>query len=404
MAWLFKDELLDQLGTFPLGYIPYGGSDFGEVAAIAKAVGDGDSTTFYDTWVAAAERLATQATAALDAGRRASARQLYLRAACFYATSYRPLFGFPVDERLKAAFRQQIDAFEKGLALLDVPAEVLRVPLEGATMPAYVVHPQDERAGKAGPLLICTNGYDATVTDMFFATAVEAARRGYHCLMFDGPGQGAMLIEQGVPLRPDWETVIRPVVDVATTLPYVDASRIALNGWSLGGYLSPRAASGERRLAACVADPGLWSMTSGFGGLAAALELPPSALENVGDLPESALDALSQMIAETPRMYWSFVQRGFWANGVDNLRDYLRSIVAFTLEGRAQRIECPTLLTMAEEDPLGASAPKLYDALACPKRLVKFTAAEGAGMHCEHLNRSLLNRVTFDWLDEVLSQ
>ena len=75
MPYLFKDELLDELGTLPLGYIPYGGADFGEVAAVAEAVGDGDSSAFYDAWVAAAERCAAQAGEALHAGRRASARR-----------------------------------------------------------------------------------------------------------------------------------------------------------------------------------------------------------------------------------------------------------------------------------------------------------------------------------------
>lgn len=401
---LFKDELLDELGSFPIGYIPYGGADFGEVAAVAKAVGDGDEIAFYDAWVGAADRLSARAAEAFMAGRRASARQLYLRAACFYGTSYRPLFGSPVDDRLRAAFRKQMTTFEKALSLLDVPAETLRVPLEGATMPAYVIHPQDDRAGEAGPLLICTNGYDATVTDMFFATAVEATRRGYRCLIFDGPGQGDMLIEQRVHLRPDWENVVRPVVDAALELPYVDSSRIALTGWSLGGYLAPRAASGEPRLAALIADPGLYSVPSGFRDLAIAFDLPLSVLDNVGELDQHVLDELEKMIARTPRMRWSFEQRGYWVNGVDDLRDYLRSIVPYTLKDRAELIQCPTLLTMAEEDPLGGSAPQLFDALTCPKQLVKFTAAEGAGMHCEQQNRSLLNRTVFDWLDGVLSK
>jgi hypothetical protein len=33
---------------------------------------------------------------------------------------------------------------------------------------------------------------------------------------------------------------------------------------------------------------------------------------------------------------------------------------------------------------------------------VRFTAEQGANGHCEMSNRSLLNRVTFDWLDDVL--
>jgi len=40
----------------------------------------------------------------------------------------------------------------------------------------------------------------------------------------------------------------------------VDPTRIAVSGWSLGGYLALRAASGEHRLAACIADPGLFGI------------------------------------------------------------------------------------------------------------------------------------------------
>ena len=42
-------------------------------------------------------------------------------------------------------------------------------------------------------------------------------------------------------------------------------------------------------------------------------------------------------------------------------------------------------------------------AMMCPKKLVRFTAAEGAGDHCEMMNRSLVNRTVFDWLDETLA-
>jgi hypothetical protein len=102
-------------------------------------------------------------------------------------------------------------------------------------------------------------------------------------------------------------------------------------------------------------------------------------------------------------MRWSIVQRGFWVHGVDNLRDFFRSAEPFTLDGRAELIRCPTLLTAAENDPLATGAQALFDALRCPKELIRFTAAEGAGDHCEMTNRSLLNRRVLDWLDTVLA-
>ena len=55
-----------------------------------------------------------------------------------------------------------------------------------------------------------------------------------------------------------------PSSTLLSSMPVVDPDRIALNGWSLGGYLAPRAASGEHRLAACIADPGLWGMAWGL--------------------------------------------------------------------------------------------------------------------------------------------
>ena len=49
--------------------------------------------------------------------------------------------------------------------------------------------------------------------------AVPAFKRGYNCLVYDGPGQGEMLRIKKVPFRPDWETVVTPVVDYVLELP-----------------------------------------------------------------------------------------------------------------------------------------------------------------------------------------
>ena len=401
MGLLFKDEIHDEFGTWPLAYIPYGGADLGEVQAVARAVGDGDDGAFYGAWTAAGERLAAEAETALAAGRRISARELFLRASCAFAASYHPIYGEPVDPRLLAAFRRQIAAFDQALALSDPPVAPLRIPFETTSLPAYLI-PAAGHADEVRPLLILTNGYDATVTDMYFASAVAASRRGYHCLLFDGPGQGEMLYEHGVRLRPDWEAVVSAVVDLALTLPMVDPARIALSGWSLGGYLAPRAASGEPRLAACIADPGQPGLADAIRGFMVEFGVPPEAMTDLGKVDQEILDGLGQAVAADRKLRWSIVQRGFWVHGVDNLRDYLRSAEQFTMERRAELIRCPTLITLAEDDPLSAGAQAFFDALRCPKELIRFGTQDGAGDHCEVFNRSRLNRSVLDWLDGVL--
>ena len=401
MGLLFKDDLHDSFGTWALGYIPYGGADFGEVQAVARTVGEGDDGAFYEAWTGAGDRLVERGKEALAKGRRASASDAFLRAACHFGSSYHPLFGAPVDPRLVTAFRKQIAAFNDGLALLDPPVLPTRIPFGNHAFPAYFL-PAAGRAREKRPLVILTNGYDATVTDMYFASAVAASRRGYHCLFFDGPGQGEMLIEHGVHIRADWESVISPVVDFALELENVDPKRIALIGWSLGGYLSPRAASGEHRLAACVADPGLFGIAEQVRQMLVKLGASPNDVGDLGAIDDALLDRVAQIANADRHLRWSFFARGFWVHGVHSLRDYFRCVGDFTLSGRVESIACPTLLTAAENDPLSAGARAFYDALCCPKQLIAFTAAEGAGTHVEGFNRSLLNDRVFDWLDDVL--
>jgi hypothetical protein len=231
MTRLFHDELHEDFGTWPIAYIPYGGADFGEIQAVAEAIGDGDDGAYYDAWSAAGGRLSAEADATLAKGHAASARALYLKASAFYSTSFHLLYGAPVDPRLIAAFRKEVAAFDNGLALGPHPAAPLAIPFGETPLPAYFI-PAEGFETQVRPLIIFNNGYDCTITDTYFACAAAASRRGYHSLLFDGPGQGAMLYERAIPLRPDWEIVIKAVVDFAEKLPLVDARRIALSGWT----------------------------------------------------------------------------------------------------------------------------------------------------------------------------
>jgi hypothetical protein len=61
-------------------------------------------------------------------------------------------------------------------------------------------------------------------------------------------------------------------------------------------------------------------------------------------------------------------------------------------------ITCPTLIATAEDDDLCKDMPAFFDQLSCPKQLIQFSAAEGAGDHCESGARVLFHQRVFDWL------
>jgi len=403
MPLLSNNPMWEAFGTRALFYASYGGADFGECQATVARIGDdGDADAWHREWVATADRLAEAAAASEAGGHPVSAREAYTRAANYYRTSFQPLFGAPVDPRLSAAFEKESEALAAAARLADPPVEMVEIPFEDGSLPGMIVEPRGQ--GPVRGTIVHTNGYDSDLSEMYIAHVPAAIERGYRIVLFDGPGQGRNLIRDGKPIRPDWETVVGPVIDWVVSRPGVDPDRVVLAGWSFGGFLAPRAGAFEPRLAALVADPGQWDERD------ALLRFLPLTDEQKQDFPDIDPHALDEMEAQlagpegNPMLRWSLIQRGQWVHDKPNLFEALAELARFRLSDVADRIACPTLLTQAEEDPIAAAAEKLYDALTVERKaLVKFTTAEGAGRHCEANGRRLYHQRIYDWLDETLA-
>jgi pimeloyl-ACP methyl ester carboxylesterase len=398
MTLAFKDDLFDAQWLRTAGHGIYGGAEIGECFAAARAIREPDPASWHDAWRRMAAAVLAEAERSEAQGHLVSARGSYLRASNYFRASYTFLIGAPVDARLVEAYRQQRAAFGKAAALMRPAAERIAIPYGGTALHGWLLRAADDGAPR--PTLIVNGGYDSTAEEGYFFSGAAAVARGYTAILFDGPGQGAAIIEDDIVFRPDWEAVIGPVVDFALTRPEVDAQKIALLGISFGGYLAPRAASGERRLAACIADPGELSLLEEFRS-----RLPPflaRALPDRKPLLLTLLDAILRRRLGHPTAGWG-LRRCLWVHGVKTPLDYLKLTSAYSVAERARDIRCPTLVCQAEGDEIGITARPLYDALTCEKDFVTFTAAEGAGAHCETGARSLFNQRAFDWLDAVLT-
>jgi alpha-beta hydrolase superfamily lysophospholipase len=392
-----KDELLDAQTMRAVGVAPYGGADIGECLVTAGAVRGTDLTSWHSAWTSTATTVLALAESEQAAGRLESARQAFFRASSYFRTAGVMLLGAPLDTRLVESYTRQTSAFRSGAALLAEPPEILEIPYERTTLPGYFFRAGPEEGPRA--TVILTGGYDGTAEELYFLNGAAALARGYHVLAFDGPGQGAALIQQGLVMRPDWEAVMTPVVDYVLTRPDVDPARIALIGLSLGGYLAPRAASAEHRLAACIADGGSYDL------YADALRRIPGPLVGgvTGGQPMAAalLRRVLQALAGKPTAGWP-LRRGQLVHGVASPFEYLLALREYSLKGLAARITCPVLVCDAEGDDISASAPRLVEELTCEKQYLHFTVAEGAGDHCEAGARTLYHARSFGWLDSLL--
>lgn len=101
---------------------------------------------------------------------------------------------------------------------------------------------------------------------------------------------------------------------------------------------------------------------------------------------------------------WAFTH-GMYVTGTSSPRAFLAAMQAFNLtNGIAEQIICPTLVCAAEKDLyFQGQSQQLFDHLTCPKVMMKFTDAEGAGAHCEAGVSRLAYARMYDWLDETLS-
>lgn len=202
----------------------------------------------WDDWCAEFSKLAAEHVRVGDeaaaAGHALTAGNAYVRAASVYHWAS---FYFVHDQ---AQFRGALDAaaacYRKAAPLVRPAMELIDIEFEGVKLPAYLRKP----SGIARPpIAIFCPGGDSTKEELY-DLGQHIVDRGVAFLAFDGPGQG--LVSTQAKMRPDYEVVIRRVVDFVSDRSDVDASRLAVGGISYGGLFACRAAAFDERVRAAV--------------------------------------------------------------------------------------------------------------------------------------------------------
>ena len=193
-----------------------------------------------------------------ERGSLVSAAQAYQRAAWCYHLGK---FLWFEDVQLHAELRDRaVAVYRAALPNLDPVGHRLEIPFEGHIIPGNFrrPHPRGQKDAGRPPLVLLVPGLDSSKEELF-AIEEEFLRRGLATLTMDGPGQSENSVHFAI--RPNWETVIGPLLDNLATLDLgVDLNRIGLMGISMGAIYGPRAAAYERRLRAVVGLAGPYNL------------------------------------------------------------------------------------------------------------------------------------------------
>jgi dipeptidyl aminopeptidase/acylaminoacyl peptidase len=289
--------------------------------------------SWYSEWTGVAKKNEELAEGFEHDDRKVTANEFYLRAADFYrrAVVYMP----DTDPRMLPAYKKLKETFEKAWALVPPSFERVQIPYEGNLLDA-LFYPARGKGTTRLPVVYNYAGADGILLRGEESGPRQYVRRGMSFIDVDGPGHGAALREKNLYAPPDSERVAKAVIDYLVTRGDVDPNRIGLHGSSMGGYSGPRAATAEKRIKAVAVWSGAYSL-----------------VEDIFDYYPPIQDRLR------------------WLIGARDLKEARQKIKDFTLDGRADLIECPLLVGYSYDDrvmdPRGAL--KLYEqAVNSPQR------------------------------------
>ena len=358
-------------------------SDLGEALGTARSIKRLNGSTWHGAWFAMAINSKRNADSSLAKGDVASARHAYLRASEYFRQSYYFVRSNLDDGRLQESYHEHVRSFEAAIALMGIRAERVRIPYQGTSLVGYLFASDD--LGTKRPTVLFPCGYDSTA-EAGWVNVPAALDHGYNALVFEGPGQGEALFTQGLFFRPDYESVLTPVIDWLLTRDDIDPGSLILIGRSFAGYLAPRAAAFEHRLAALVVDP---------------------AQPNMADRLPSGIAAKAASPVVRIQMRFSESRREFFgarmaAHGIRDVGVYFTELRRYNMLNVANQISCPTLIVECENDFAGGSGQDLKDAMSTRTDLVRLGVSQGAEGHCAGLGQEIWSETVYGWLSQVL--
>ena len=174
---------------------------------------------------------------------------------------------------------------------------------------------------------------------------------------------------KNIPTRPDYEVPGKACFDYLFSRPEIDPDRVGLMGISMAGYYAPRVAAFEDRIKCLISWSGCYSI-----------------LDDLYLFYEHLQPTCQRLLG-----------------GVTH-EEAIEQLAAFTMEGIAQNIKVPTIMTHGSDDRLMnvEGARKLFNEIGAEDKTLHIfdDPNVGGNVHCSHDCWVHQLPMLMDWLED----
>ena len=327
-------------------------------------------TAWREEWAREADRVAKLGDDADAEGNTITAGNQYMRAGNYYYSAER--FIPPGEEKL-AMYRKALRCYQGAMAAAASRHRARR----GAVREQPACRPGSSKAAALGrrPTVVLFDGMDNAKEMSVIFAGLDFAKRGINTLAIDGPGQSEPLRLRNIPSRHDYE---------AAGIAGLRLRRRAARG-------RPQARRGDGLQLRRLSRAAHLRLRQALRGLRRFGAMHWNVYDFV-NRPRAGRSARRPRPRPSSSAGWSARR---------TTQTALEWAKKFTLEGVADKVECPILILHGENDrivPL-AEAQKLYERVGSKNKTLKiFTAEEGGAEHCQVDHRQLGVDFIGDWL------
>ena len=309
---------------------------------------------------------------------------------CYYSA----MFYTSITVQTSGDVLSKRDLYEKSRRMFDLyysdddDLKYMQIPFGSAYLPVYFSAQESPKG-----TIVLFGGYDSIIQE-FLGLYKYFRCMGYDIYFFEGPGQGEVLMREGLKMTHEWEHCTGAVLD------HFGLDDVTVIGISLGGYLAPRAAAYDKRISRVVMCDLIYDF---YGAILGKMGDKAKMFDDLVSHPKNLMwKVIDKKLESNFFTKWLLDQGYSIFEDVHTPCEYFNYIKRFNTRDISPMITQDVLVLAGKSDLYTIFYNDQIKALTNARSITGrvFTEEESADHHCQIGNIPLLLTTITDWIAE----